>query len=425
MIIDFPYQNVKSLDIPDSYNPDILCLPDYDRSGSEEEVVRNALSHPIGSPALREIADGKTNVLIVVDDITRPTPVYRFISLVLNELEAAGVRGEHISFMVALGTHRFMTRDEMIAKLGIEIVDNYPVYNHDWKDHGNLEYIGDTEQGAPVWINRKVKTADLVIGIGSIMPIEICGFTGGGKILIPGLSGEKTVDEMHWTRIDVPSESVIGIRDNPIRVSIDALAGKAGLDFIVNVITDATNTIVAAVAGDMIEAHRAGCETALDVFGVKVEKEYDIVIADSYPFDNEFWQANKALDTAGGIVQKNGVIILVTPCEEGLSITHEHEIKEFGYRTHRKIKELVREKAVRKVVGVHMYQVSAAVVEKAQLIIVSPGISKQDAERVGFRWAGDVQEAFECALTVTDASPDIVVLKNSPKMLIRKELHNE
>ena len=245
---------------------------------------------------LREIAAGKTNVLIVTDDNTRPTPVHRFISLVLKELEAAGVSREHISIIVALGTHRFMTREEMIAKLGKEIVDHYPVYNHDWKDTDNLEYLGDTEQGAPVWINKKVKAADLIIGIGGIMPIDICGFTGGGKILVPGLSGEKTVDEMHWTRIDVPSKSVIGKRDNPIRVSIDALARKAGLDFIVNVITDSTNTIVGAVAGDMIEAHRAGCDIALEVFGVKVSKEYDIVIADSYPFDIEFWQANKALE---------------------------------------------------------------------------------------------------------------------------------
>ena len=429
MIIDFPYRNVKSINIPNEFNSDTLDLPSQSSANltkkKEREIVRDALTNPIGSPELKNLAKGKKRVLIVVDDNTRPTPVERFVHLIIQELTAAGVEREQISFIIALGTHRFMSRGEIITKLGKKIVNKFPVYNHDWKDIDNLEYLGDTAQGAPVWINKKIRDADLVIGIGAIMPIDVCGFTGGGKIIVPGLSGEKTVDEMHWTRIDVPSKSVIGIRDNPVRVSIDNLARKAGLDFIVNVITDATNRIVGAVAGDMVEAHRKGCGIAAAVFGVKIEKEYDIVIADSYPFDIEFWQANKALDTAGEVVKKNGVIILVSPCEEGLSITHEQQIKEYGYLPHRNIKELVMQKSINKVVGVHMYQVSAAAVEKARLIIVSSGISKEDSEKVGFRWASNAQEAFNDALSlITSKRPDIAVLRNASRMLIIKELRN-
>ena len=225
-----------------------------------------------------------------------------------------------------------------------------------------------------------------------------------------------TCDEMHWTRIDVPSKHILGKSENPVRASIDSLARKAGLDFIVNVILNAENKIIGAVAGDMVKAHRAGCEIALKVYGVKIPHEFDIVIADSFPFDIEFWQANKALDTTGEIVKKGGVVILVSPCYEGFSQTH-CEMLEFGYPPSKKIKQLVNSRKIKhKVVGVHMTQVSN-VLEKAKLILVSTGIKKDKAEKVGFLWAQNAQEAFAKALEIVGKNPRIAVLKNASRML--------
>ncbi|MCP4405203.1 MAG: hypothetical protein GY801_48865 [bacterium] len=206
---------------------------------------------------------------------------------------------------------------------------------------------------------------------------------GKKNVLVPGVSGQVTVDEMHWTRINVPSSQVLGKVDNPIRASIDALARQAGLNFIVNVVLNAEDSIVGAVAGDMVEAHRAGSKIATKVFGVNIPKEFDIVIADAFPFDIEFWQADKGLDTAGKVVKKGGVVILVSPCYEGLSQTHAAEILEFGYLPVEDIKQLVDSgKLTHKVVGVHMYQVSSVAVEKAKLILVSACITKDEAEQV-------------------------------------------
>jgi nickel-dependent lactate racemase len=331
---------------------------------------------------------------------------------------AAGMEEQEIEFMVALGTHRPMTPIELADKLGSDIVKRYKVHNHDWQDEDQLEFLGTTEQGAPVWINKRVRQTELVIGLGSIMPIEICGFTGGGKILVPGLSGPQTVDSMHWTRIDVPAEQILGKADNPIRASIDALAREAGLDFIANVILDPDNRIVGAVAGDMTAAHRAGCRIAEQVFGVPVPRKYNIVIADSYPFDIEFWQANKALDTAGQVVTDGGVVILVSPCREGLSQSHAREIRRFGYPPLAKIKQLVESGQIEhRVVGVHMAQVSAVATEKARLILVSTGIGRQEAEALGFSWADSPQKALEMALEMTEEQPDIAVLDGAARML--------
>jgi nickel-dependent lactate racemase len=420
--IRFPYPETPSLHIPDSLTVERFRLPELPPPAPGPQLVEQVLQAPIGTPRLRELARGKQRVLLVCDDLSRPTPVSSFIRTVLRELAEGGLREEQIRFILALGTHRPMTRCEMEAKLGANIVARYEVLNHDWTDPQRLEYLGDTAQGAPVWINRLVGESDLVVGIGAIMPIEICGFTGGGKILVPGLSGELTVDSMHWTRIGVPAERILGQPENPIRASIDALARKAGLHFIVNVILNARNQIVAAVAGDMVEAHRAGCAMARRVYGVAVGRQYDLVVADSYPFDIEFWQANKALDTAGEFVRRGGIVILVAPCSEGISRPHAAEVLRFGYRPIAEIKRLVDSGAIRhKVVGVHMAQVSAVAVEKARLFLVTPGIRPEQVRQMGFSWAATAQEAFDSARRLLGGTPEVAVLEGAARMLVLKD----
>jgi nickel-dependent lactate racemase len=420
--IRFPYPQVQPLRLSPSLSVERFQLPRAVAPALPEEIVGRALSAPIGSPRLRELARGKERVLIVSDDVSRPTPVGAFIGAVMEELSAAGLEDEQIRFIMALGTHRPMTQREIDRKLGAEVAARFAVFNHDWADSACLEHLGDTDQGDPVWINRMVGESDLVVGLGAIMPIEICGFTGGGKILVPGLSGELTVDSMHWTRMGVPAQQVLGKADNPIRASIDSLARKAGLDFIVNVILNARDEVVAAVAGDMVEAHRAGCGVARDVYGVRVEREYDIVVADSHPFDIEFWQANKALDTAGQFVRKGGVVVLVSPCTDGISRPHAAEVLEVGYRPIAAIRRLVEEGAIRhRVVAVHMAQVSAVAIEKARLILVTPGIAPAEVERMGFAWAPTPQAAFEAARRQVGEKPAVAVLEGAARMLVIRD----
>jgi nickel-dependent lactate racemase len=419
MTITFPYEGVADLVLQDGQNIAVLQAPQNQIAMDACQTVKRAMEHPIGTRRLRDLAVGRRNALIVIDDNTRPTPTRDFIEIVIGELHEAGLDDRNISFVAALGTHRPMSREEIELKLGEEVAARFKIYNHDWRDPDCLEYIGETGQGDPVYVNRIVSRHELVVGVGAIMPIDICGFTGGGKILVPGLSGEDTVNRMHWSRVDLPSSEVIGKAENPIRESIDSLARKAGLDFIVNVIVDCDGQILHAVAGDMVAAHRAGCSLAASVFGVEIDREYDIVIADSYPFDIEFWQANKALDTAGEFVKIGGAIVLITPCKEGWSSTHAEEILRFGYRRIAEIKRLVTEGEIHHcVVGVHMYQVARAAVEKARLFIVSSGLPKEEVERLGFTWCENPQEAYSRALQcVGGESPEIAVLRGAAQML--------
>jgi len=416
MKVEFPYyQDVPDMSVPDKNLLGIFSLP---KCKPDESTIGAALKNPIGTPRLSELADGKKKVIILCDDLSRPTPADKIIPHVIEELFAAGVAQKNIEFMMALGSHRPMTEQEISDKLGEAIVDRFVVHNHQWDNAKALEYIGTTDQDVEVWINKKVARADLVVGIGRIMPIDICGFTGGGKILIPGCCGQITNSDMHWTRIDLKNADIIGKRDNSVRQSIDRLARKAGLDFIVNVIMDCDRHIFDCVAGDLLDAHRQGCEIARSFHEVRLPKLADIVVVDGYPFDIEFWQVNKALDTAGLAVREGGVVIVVSPCHEGLSQTHECDLLEHGYRPKGEIKKLVASgKLTNKVVAVHMIQVSNVAVEKATVFLVTSGIARETVEKVGLSYVETPQQALDRAFDILNPDASVMVLRGAAEML--------
>lgn len=415
MRIGFPYPGV-SVEAPDANLMGIFGLPRVSTS-NEAAILRRAMENPIGTSHLRDLACDKQSVLIVCDDVARPTPAWKIIPAVLDDLHRAGVEDENIECVMALGTHRPMTAEEMRAKVGRHIFARFPVHNHEWSNPDALEYMGKTSQGAEVWINKKVAQADLVIGVGRIMPIEVCGFTGGGKILIPGCCGEITNSDMHWARVDVDSREIIGKRDNPIRAAIDSLARQAGLDFIVNIIMDSAGNIFDCVAGDLVEAHREGCSRALAFHQVHIPQEADIVIVDGWPFDIEFWQVNKALDTAGLVVRSGGAVICVSPCHEGLSRSHAGTLLQYGYPSKPEIKRLVESGAIpHKVVGVHMMQVRE-VIDRADVYLVTNGIPQEDLLRVGLHHAATPQEALERAFARLGTEAKVAVLRGAAEML--------
>ncbi len=417
MVVDFPYSDVPSLRIPDGNLLGVFAARNPAPRAGVDMLVREALASPIGSPRLREMARGAKRVLIVVDDNSRPTPVHAILPPVLDELGAAGVQTSRIEFLLALGTHRFMTDEEIAAKLGRGVAERFPVFNHDWNNPSACQLIGTTFKGVEVWMNKKVVQADLVIGIGLIMPIDVCGFTGGGKILVPGTCGRITNDEMHWNRVGVPDEQVMGRRDNAVRAAIDEMARKAGLGFIVNVILDPRAGVLHAVAGDMVDAHRRGCELSFEAHSVRLPCQADIVVADSHPFDIDFWQANKALDQAGLAVRKGGALILVTPCVEGFSATH-GELSRHGYPPVEEIKRMVEQGTVgSKAVAVHMVQVSKVARERATVIVVTRGISPADLRRAGMEHAATPQEGLQKALELAGPGAKVAVLQGAAQMI--------
>jgi len=416
MRVTFPYgDRFGPVDIPDE---NLLGVFEPREFPSVDDVIacaREAIRNPIGSLTVTQLARGAKNAVIISDDYTRQTPVDAIIPILERELIDAGV--ETIKIIVALGTHRKMTDDEKRAKFGRDICERFEIINHEYKDLSALVDMGTTARGTRFLLNRLVAEADFVIGLGQIAPHRIAGFSGGAKIILPGVCGAEATAHTHWIGGYEDGEKMLGFAQNPVREEMNACARLAGLAFIVNAVCDPTGRLISMVAGDMVEAHLKGCETAREVFGVKVPSKADVVIVDSYPKDIELWQAAKALYAADLMVKKGGAIILVSPCDEGVSQAHP-QILERGYTSEQRTLVDIESGILTNLsVASHCLRVGRLIKDKATCIMVRNGIPQADQEHLGFIPAGTPQEALHKALQIVGQGGSVAVLRHGGEAL--------
>ena len=284
-----------------------------------DEGIRRALSSPIANQPLSSIAKGKKSAVIVVDDISRPTPVYRILPFIMDELRSAGIGEKDVRIIMSLGAHRPMTRDDLIKKLGETAWQSIEIHNH--HPYENLAYLGKSNRGTPIYINKLFMDADVKIGIGCIVPHSYAGFSGGGKIILPGIAGIETLEANHQSASHGLTVGLGMVEGNDLREDIDEIAKKAGLDFIVNAVVNSKRDLAGLFAGDVIQAHREGVKLARRVYGTAVPSGLDVAILNAYPKDTDLFQASLALQlymSAGdGLVKKDGVIVIASASPEG------------------------------------------------------------------------------------------------------------
>lgn len=411
MRIDFPYpgyEGIEPVEVPDAnllgvFSP--RALQDID----ETAVLRDGFARPIGSPLLREIVAARDRVLILIDDATRRTPTARILPFVLDELHAAGVSGQQIEFLQAPGTHRPMTEAELREKLGAAY-GQYRVHEHHYLDRASLRDFGRTRDGTPVTANRLLAERDAVLGIGSIVPHRVKGFSGGAKIAFPGVAGPEMMERTQWEASMHLSVEVMGVPENPMRLRIEEAARLAGLHYIVNVVYDIQQRIVGCFVGDLVAAHRAGCLRAREVYAVHLPTRADIVLIDSHSADRDFWQSAKGPYAGTVAVKAGGSLILVSPNPEGVASNHRN-VLEIGYRPHAELVRMVQQGGVDDLVGVAILADVAQIVDTADCIMVSPGVTPDEARRLGFRPAASAADALAMALERQGSQATIAVLR--------------
>ncbi|MDF2500409.1 MAG: larA 1 [Anaerosporomusa subterranea] len=380
-----------------------------------EQEIRRALANPIGSPPLRELVRGKQKVVLVADDNTRLTPTAAIIPILLDECNAAGVLDEHISIIIALGTHRFMTEDEIFDKFGEETVRRVVIKNHPFRDSDSLVDLGRTQNGTSISINKEVFEADFKLGIGSIVPHHIPGYAGGAKIIQPGVSGEQTTAETHLLSVQEP-RSLLGVVDNPVRRELNVIARQIGLNTIFNTVLNRSGEVVKAFFGDVEKAFLYGVEATEAVYAVELPQEADIVLASSHPCDLEFWQAHKTLYAADRAVREGGIIIVATPCYEGIAKTHT-DMVDFAGKRPEEVKTLMEQGAIRDHVAAALAMAWGQVRRRARVFFVSDGVSPEEARKLSFTPFNTIQEAIDTATAILGDSASIVALTHAPDML--------
>lgn len=289
--------------------------------GDLTAAVREALDDPIGSAPLRDLVGPDTRVALVMDDEGRPTPVDRLAPVVLDYLLKAGVRPEKVTGLFALGTHEPMSAQGMEARAGSTVFSHIECRCFECHDKQAFVYLGKTRRGSPVWLNRIAVEADLRILIGTIEPHPQAGFGGGFKNLLPGLAGAESIGHNHLMMPAPDRYNMIGTlpEDNPMRLDLEE-AGRmvGGPTLILNVVLDPELEPVAVVAGEAVEAHRAGVEISRRMYGVELPHPVDVVISSAYPMDRDLRQAGKGILNVAGACRPGGAIIGFLRCDEGL-----------------------------------------------------------------------------------------------------------
>lgn len=266
--------------------------PHFTPSMPEDQLIEESLDHPVGCPGL-EAVPKDAKVLIIVDDATRPTPARKIIPHVIRRLIK---RTSHIAFATAPGTHRPLTEDELNLKIGREYLEQYPCFNVDYREKEKYHYITTSSAGTPIHLHECVLDADYMICIGNIGPHNVVGWSGGAKMIQPGISGEDTTQKTHlYYSLHDRLLDIIGNVHCPARQEIDEIGTLTGINFIINTVLDEDFHILGLFSGHHIKAHRAGVTFAEEVLCPKIPAKADIVVAGAYPNNIDYWQGFKPL----------------------------------------------------------------------------------------------------------------------------------
>ncbi|MEV6237679.1 nickel-dependent lactate racemase [Lentzea sp. NPDC051838] len=291
----------------------------HEASSSPREILRAALRSPVAGPPLRDRVRRGQTVAISACDITRPQPRHLMIPAILEELDGI-VDLSDVVVLVATGTHRGNTEAELRAMFGDSVVDSVRIVNHDARDRASLTWVGTFGAGVPVWLNSEWVDADVRITTGFVEPHFFAGFSGGPKLVAPGLAALETVLVLHDAqRIGHPRATWGVVEGNPVHDDVRAIAAGTGVTFGFDVVLNQDKEVVAAFGGDLLAMHASAVDTARSVAMRPVPRLFDVVVTTNsgYPLDQNLYQAVKGMSAAFEVVRPGGTIVCAAECRDG------------------------------------------------------------------------------------------------------------
>jgi nickel-dependent lactate racemase len=383
-----------------------------------DRAVAEAMRNPVGARPLAELARGRKNVCILICDITRPVPNKVILPPLLRTLEEQGIARGDILILVATGLHRPNEGAELEEMVGREIAANYRIENHHGKNRDEHAYLGTTPRGVPVYLDRRYVEADLKITTGLIEPHLMAGYSGGRKVICPGIAALETVKVWHGPDFLEHPKADCGILDgNPVHEENTRIAKMAGCDFIVNVCIDGQRRITWVGAGDMEKAWYEGVKFCEQIVKVSLPEPVDIVVTSSagYPLDTTWYQAVKGLSGALPIVKRGGTIIMAASLSEGLGSPEFQRLM----RENQDLK-LFKQRILGKdyfVMDQWQLEELAKVVEHCKVRVVSDGLSADTLRTCFVEPASTVEQAVAASLQEHGPQAKIAVIPKGPYVL--------
>jgi len=413
-------KNGLSLELPEGFRYQVLEARSAVPLADAPSAIEDALDSPIASPPLQELAAGKKSAAISVCDITRPAPNREILPPLLARLEAAGIPRERITILIATGLHRPATEAEISEICGEQVAAKHRVVSHRARQLGEHRYLGTTASGTPVFIDERFVSADLHITLGFIEPHLMLGYSGGRKLVAPGLAGEATIKVLHSPKFMRDALAVEGsIEDNPLHRELLEIAHMARHDFLVDAALARGNgrrPIAAVFAGEPMAAHRQGVKFVSQVMLETLDEPADAVITTSagYPLDLTFYQAVKGITAASHIVKPGGRILLLAECTEGVGGAEFAELLA-NHPSDRVFMEEIAEAAV--VVDQWQLEKLALVTAKAEVLFYVPGLPRQYYASLWGKAYDTPQAAISALTSSLPRGAHIAVIPEGPYVL--------
>lgn len=393
---------------------------EYTPEKGEEALVREALSNPIGSERLSELARGKKKVVIVTSDHTRAVPSRITLPILLEEIRGGNPDAD-ITIFIATGLHRETTVEEQRRMFGDNIVDNERIVVNKAFEKDDFEYVMVLPSGADLWVNKTVLNCDLLVTEGFIEPHFFAGFSGGRKSILPGSCNATTVNENHSYKAIADPFSTTGVlENNPIHRDMVCAARKVNVQFILNVALNGKKEVIAAFAGDLEKAHEKGVEFVRSLAQCpRVEGDIVVTSNGGYPLDQNLYQSPKAVATAEACCRDGGVIIMSCSCVDGMGGTHFEKLivrgtvdEIDGYLSGIPPKETIPEQ--------WCAQIYSRILKKHTVILVTTYLDHEMVKKANMIPASSLDEAMEKAYGIMGRDASVVVIPDGVAVLAVK-----
>jgi lactate racemase len=400
--------------VPDQYRSQVVSSHSAPTLDDVNAALAAALDHPIGCAPLVELAAGKRTAAISVCDITRPAPNSVTLPPVLERLHRAGIPAEGITILIATGLHRGATPEEIEVILGPEIASKYRVESHDARDFAAHRALGSTKRGTPIYIDERFMAADLHITLGFVEQHLMLGFSGGRKLVCPGLAAQETIKVIHSPRfMREPMATEGSIESNPLHAELLEIAAMARHDFMLDVTLTQQRQISGVFAGEPVRAHAKAVafleKTSLET----LSEPADVVITSSagYPLDLTFYQTVKGITAAEHIVKPGGRILLLGECAEGIGGAEFAEQLR-SLTSFQNFLNAIRETPVE----VDQWQLEklALVGVAHELYFYTPGVTKDQLGCLRSRLFADIDSAVAAVLKGVPAGARVVLVPDGP-----------
>jgi nickel-dependent lactate racemase len=385
------------------------------------EDARGALSHalraPLGCPPLRDLVRAGQRVAISVCDVTRAQPRRETLEAIFEELPQ--LSPDAVTILIATGTHRTNTAAEIERMLGPAIASRYRVVNHDSRDASSLVAAGKTSRGVPVLMNRAFIDADVRITTGFVEPHFFAGFSGGPKMVAPGLAGLETVLVLHdAARIAHPNATWGITEGNPIHDDVREIARRVGVDFSVDVTLNREQRITRVFAGDLFAEHRAACAAAKQNAMQPVDAPFDVVLTTNsgFPLDQNLYQAVKGMSAAAKIVKPGGTIVCAAECRDGLPSHGSYGQVLASQPSPEKLLAMITAPGY-SVPDQWQVQIQAQVQIKAKVLVKASGLTPEALRAAHFEPIEDVAAAVCTALRAAGPGATLCVLPQGPQTI--------